>query len=899
MASWHTLSHKTLVHELTTNLSTGLTNSEALQRLKQYGPNKLPQEKGESLLGIFARQFASPLILVLCASSGILFFLRSATDALIILFVLIFNATLGTVHEGRANKTLQALKNFIQTTAQVLRENRINSITDDTLVPGDVIILTEGEKVPADARIIESHGLRVNESSLTGESIAVDKEDRPLKNLHADVSDQINMIFKGTTIVNGNGRAVVVKTGLQTEIGKIGKSISSIKSDIPLQKELASLSRGILIGAAVIGAALLVLGLFSGMQLVEIATIIVTLSVSIIPEGLPIVITLVLANGVWRMARRHALVKKLQAVEALGQTQVIAVDKTGTLTKNEMVIRSLYVNDTWFNVSGTGYDSRGEITTNDNVPCDPRSDDGIRTINRIATLTSNATLALDEKSHEWVVRGDPTEAAIVVLSEKIGIQKKYLEKEVPRIAELPFHYKEKYHATLHHGKNHYFINVAGAPEMILSHSQSIYRKKKIVPLTGTQRSEIDTQIRSASSAGLRVICFGFFQAPGNSLSLLEPSHITQLTFVGFYCLEDSLRQEVPASVAQAQNAGVRVVMLTGDHKTTAQAIATQAGIYHEGDRILTGDDIESMTLEELARALSTTTVCARVTPEHKLTIIQGYKARGEIVAMTGDGVNDAPALVAADLGIGMGKSGTDVAKEASDIVLLDDNFASIVAAIEEGRAIYKTTRRVILFLFGTNIGEIVLITSSFFVGVPLPLLPAQIIWLNLVTDSFLDVSLGMEPKEKGLLSGSFTRGRHLVDHSLIPRMMAMSLPPAIGALILFSLTFQNDIARAGTLVLVTIASAQWFNAWNCRSDTQSLFQQNPFSNPYLVGALGIVVSLQLAALYVPFLQAILHTVPLGLGDWLISLGIASSVIVVEEIRKLFARIRMKQLYHSI
>ena len=896
MASWHTLSLKIIERELDTNLSTGLTNSESLQRLTQYGPNKLPEERGESLLGIFARQFANPLILVLCASSGILFFLDHVTDAFIILFVLIFNAALGTVHEGRANRTLQALKNFIQTTAQVFRENRIDIISDNTLVPGDVIVLTEGEKVPADARIIESHGLRVNESSLTGESVAVDKEDRPLKNIHASVSDQINMVFKGTTIVSGNGRAVVVKTGSQTEIGKIGKSISSIKSDIPLQKELMSLSRGILIGAAGIGVVLLVLGLLSGMSFVEIATIIVTLSVSIIPEGLPIVITLVLANGVWRMARRRALIKKLQAVEALGQTQVIAVDKTGTLTKNEMVVRSLYVSDTWFNVSGTGYDPRGKITTTDGAPCDPRSDDGIRTINRIATLTSNATLALDEKSHEWVVRGDPTEAAIVVLSEKIGIQREGLEKEVPRIAELPFHYKEKYHATLHHGKGHYFINVAGAPEMILSRSQSIYENKKSVPLTAPKRAALENQMQSASSAGLHVICFGFFRAPGNSLSLLEPSHITQLTFVGFYCLQDSLREEVPVSVAQAQNAGVRVVMLTGDHKTTAQAIATQAGIYREGDRILTGDDIESMTIEELARALDTTTVCARVTPEHKLTIIQGYKARGEIVAMTGDGVNDAPALVAADLGIGMGKSGTDVAKEASDIILLDDNFASIVAAIEEGRAIYKTTRRVILFLFGTNIGEIILITSSFFVGVPLPLLPAQIIWLNLVTDSFLDVSLGMEPKEKGLLSGSFTRGKNLVDRSMIPRMMAMSLPPAAGALILFSLTFQDDIARAGTLVLVTISVAQWFNAWNCRSDTQSLFRQNPFSNLYLVGALGVVVALQLAALYMPFLQTILHTVPLTLSDWLICLCIASSVIVVEELRKLFTRI---QMHHAV
>ncbi|MBI4600296.1 HAD-IC family P-type ATPase [Candidatus Uhrbacteria bacterium] len=895
MASWHTLSQKLLCQELETNLSSGLSSREAERRLRTYGVNALPEEKTEPLFMIFARQFASPLILVLFASAAVLFFLNHAGDAVIIFFVLLFNASIGTIHEGRSNQALRALKNFVRTTAQVLRDGRVDIVADTNLVPGDVILLTEGERVPADARIIESNGLRADESSLTGESIPVDKEDRPLKKIRASLPEQINMVFKGTTIVGGGGRAIVVKTGRSTEIGKVGTSISGLKGEIPLQKELGSLSRAILIGAAGIGALLLVLGLSSGMSPVEIFTVIVTLSVSVIPEGLPIVITLVLANGVWRMARRNALVKKLQAVETLGQAQVIAVDKTGTLTKNEMIVRSFFVNDAWFDISGTGYEPSGTLNRRDGSSVDPSADDGIRTLNRIAALTSNASVALDEKTNAWTVRGDPTEAAIAVLAKKIGLPREALEHGTPRVAELPFHYKEKYHATLHHGNNRYFINVAGAPEMILDRSQSIYEHKKIAALTDAKREHIEEEMRRASQQGLRVICFAFFQAPGNPLTLLEPTHITNLTFVGFYCLEDSLREEVHESVATAQSAGIRVVMLTGDHKTTAEAIATQAGIYHEGDRILTGDDIEGMTADELARALEKTTVFSRVTPDHKLKIIQGYKARNEIVAMTGDGVNDAPALVAADLGIGMGKIGTDVAKEASDIILLDDNFASIVSAVEEGRAIYRTTRKVILFLLGTNIGEIALIASSFFVDIPLPLLPAQIIWLNLVTDSFLDVSLGMEPKERGLLSGAFTRGRSLIDRSMIPRMMTMSLPAAAGALILFSLTFQDDIARAGTLTLTTIAIAQWFNAWNCRSERTSLFRANPFSNRYLVGALGIVGALQLAAVYAPPLQAVLHTVPLTAGDWLVCIGVASSVIVAEELRKLFSQIKIHHL----
>ncbi len=898
MASWHTLSHKALEQELATDSITGLSLEEVERRLKTYGKNTLPEEKGDGILSLFFRQFASPLILVLLVSGGILYFLNDTVDAVIVLFVLVFNAALGTLHEGRAQHTLRTLKNFITTNARVLRQDREYIISDTELVPGDVLLIGEGEKIPADARLIQSNGLRVDESSLTGESVPVDKEDRALKDIHVSLPEQINMLFKGTIAVGGNGRAIVVKTGQSTEIGKLSTQLVTLKNEIPLQKELGHLSRLILIAACVVSVAIFILGLLAGQNIIDMIAVVVTLSVSIIPEGLPIVITLVLANGVWRMARRNALIKKLQAVETLGQADVIAVDKTGTLTRNEMVVRNIYVDDDFFDVSGTGYTPEGAITKN-SEDIQPKTNDGLRTINRVATLTANASLAFNEEKSIWTVHGDPTEAAILVAAKKIGLPKEDIERDVPRVSEIPFHYKEKYHATLHHGHGRYFINVAGAPEVILNASTTLYSHRSVVPLTLEKRKEIEERIRVAAEQGLRVICFAFVQANGTALSLLERSHITGLTFVGFYCFQDSLRPEVYAAVNAAQRAGIRIAMLTGDQVATARAIAVQAGIYLEGHRVLTGDDVECMTVEELSRALETTTVFARVTPEHKLKIIQGYKARNEIVAMTGDGVNDAPALVAADLGIGMGKIGTDVAKEASDIILLDDNFASIIAAVEEGRSIYHTTRKVILFLFGTNLSEVMLIAGAFLVGLPLPLLPAQIIWLNLVTDSFLDVSLGMEPKEKGILSRVSSKKHRLVDKHMMFRMILMSVPTAIGSCILFALTFSSDIEKAWTLTLTTVAVAQWFNAWNCRSDTRSIFQQNPFSNLYLVGAFFIVITLQLAALYTPFLQNILHTVPLTSTDWLICIGIALPVVVVEELRKLVVRINSRATARSL
>ena len=864
----------------------GLAREEIPRRLKEYGINKLPEGKADNLVVIFLRQFQSPLIYILLAAAGIVFVMGEITDGSIIFAVLLFNAVVGTIQEGKAQNTLLALKKFVETKATVLREGKEIIVPDSEVAPGDIIILQEGEKAPADARIIAAANLKIDEAALTGESEPVRKITDTLDKVDLPTAEQKNMIFKGTHILAGNGKAIVVATGVETVIGKISKEIAAIDTEIPLKTNIRYLSRLIIITVAGISALLFLLGIILGKPVKEMFATVVSLSVSIIPEGLPIVMTLVLATGVWRMSKRNALVKKLQAVEALGQARVIAVDKTGTITKNEMVIQKVYVDGKFFEVGGIGYEPKGEIKRENNV-IDPLNHPELLFAGKIAAFCANARVLFSEEEKIWRVAGDPTEAAMLVLAQKLGFHKDDLERESPMVSEIPFDYKLKYHATIHKTAGQKFLTVVGAPEVILGLSKKIWRNGKSYSLSDKEKRELESIFLSMSQEGLRVVALAV--AFGEQEALI-PEEINSLTFAGFFGMKDALRPEVAEAMQKAVSAGIRVVMITGDHKLTAQAIAKEAGIYQDGDNILTGQDIDAFSDVELSEKLAKTSVFARVTPEHKLRIINAYKARGEIVAMTGDGVNDAPSLVAADLGVAMGKIGTEVAKEASDIVLLDDNFGSIVSAVEEGRSIYKTIKKVILYLFSTSWGEALTITSALLLGYPLPLLPAQIIWLNFVTDGFLDVALAMEPKEEGLLRGNFERPKkYLVDKLMTQRMFLMAVPMMIGTLFLFKGYFENDIAKAWTISLTTLAVFQWFNAWNCRHESKSIFQMNPFSNKFLVGATLIIISLQLLAVYNPLMQKFLRTTPLELSEWLVIIPIAASIVFVEEIRKFFYR----------
>jgi len=883
--SWNKEELPVIFETLRTN-EDGMSTDEAIRRLKEDGPNVLLEVKPDGLFFIFLRQFQSPLIYVLIVASSIVFLMGEVSNGSIILAVLLFNAVVGTIQEGRAQNTLRALKKYTETTATVVREGQDRIIPDFEVVLGDILVLNEGEKVPADARILVANGLKMDEASLTGESEPVSKVSETIHTETTFAFEQRNMVFKGTTVVAGNGRVVVVATGQQTVIGNIAKEIAVIDSEMPLKANIRQLSRTIIVVVGVISATLFILGLVAGQNLITIFATVVSLAVSIIPEGLPIVITLVLATGVRRMSKRQVLVKKLQAVEALGQARIIAVDKTGTITKNEMVIREVWTEGKVFTVGGIGYEPTGTIELNGSI-IDAVNHPELLFTGKMAAFCSNAHIVFSEAENRWRVTGDPTEAAIRIFGEKIGFKKDDLERESAFVSEISFDYRLKYHATVYTEEGKNILTVEGAPEAVLALCTQMRRDGQNQPLREKDKEELEAILTEMSNRGLRVVAGAVREHTSSSLS---PESVRDLTFVHFFGMQDILRPEVSEAMTRATSAGIKVVMITGDHWLTARAIAKEAGIWREGDEILTGAEMDSMSDTELAAKLASVSVFARVTPEHKLRIIDAYKKRGEIVAMTGDGVNDAPSLVAADLGVAMGTIGTEVAKEAADIVLLDDNFGSIVSAVEEGRSIYKTIKKVILYLFSTNCGEVLVIMGALLLGYPLPILAAQIIWLNFVTDGFLDVALAMEPKEEGLLFGTFNRpNKYMVDKLMVQRMVLMALPMMVGTLFLFQSYIGTDLGKAWTISLTTLAVFQWFNAWNCRSESKSIFQINFFSNKFLLGATTIVIVLQLLAVYNPVFQKILRTVPLNLSEWLMILSVSVSIVVVEEVRKFLYR----------
>lgn len=894
---WHTQSVEDVFRLLETD-EHGLSGAEVLVRIKKYGENKLPDVKPDSIFRVFLRQFESPLIYVLIAAGVAVLILGEAIDAGVIFAVLIINAIIGSVQEGRAQNTLASLQKFVETKATVLRDGREIIISDSEIVPGDILIVQEGERVPADARIISVRNLRADEASLTGESTPTRKSAETPTWEGLDVAERRNMLFKGTNISVGTGRAIVVETGMNTEIGVIAKEISAISTDVPLKIEIDHLARLIIYVTAVVALLLFIIGIISGKAPAEVFLTVVALSVSVIPEGLPIVLTIVLATGVWRMSKQNALVKKMQAVEALGQINILAVDKTGTLTKNEMVVQKIYTNRKFFDVSGVGYESRGDVIL-EGVRVEVANHQELLIVGKTSSVCANAHVFFNEEDKRWNISGDPTEAAMLVLSQKLGFHKDLLENESPVIAEMPFDYNLKYHAVLNKTGDTSTLSLSGAPEIVLDFCDTVWSDGNSITLDTKMRQQIEDVMIGMSKEGLRVIALATLVGANGLPSAGDPSHAT---FVGFLGMHDALRIEAVSTILLATLAGVRTVMITGDHRITAHSVAVAAGIFHENDKILTGREIDLLSDVQLADAIGNVSVFARVTPEHKLRIIRAFKAAGNTIAMTGDGVNDAPSLTAADLGVSMGVIGTEVAKSASDIVLLDDNMNSIISAIEEGRSIYKTIKRVILYLFSTGAGEVLTIAGAIIMGYMVPILPAQIIWLNFVTDGFLDVSLAMEPKEKGLLLEPRSKySRRLVDRLMVTRIIIMASVMAIGTLYLFGDYAYGDPTKAWTMSLTLLAVFQWLNALNCRSHKLSIFQMNPFSNLYLIGALTIVVLLQMFALYTSFGQKILHTTPLSLSEWSAIFLIASSIIVAEEIRKFLYRLHnaVPQKYEAL
>lgn len=856
----------------------GLTENEVLRRRDHFGTNELPRPKQESYFVIFARQFASPLIYLLFAAAAVVIAMGEYIDGTIIAIVLLLNAIIGCIQEGRAVKTLASLTRLITTKATAIRDGQETILADAELVPGDIVVLREGEKVPADCRILEQASLKVNESAITGESVSVEKNSesitaggRPLP-----LPDQRNMLFCGTLITSGNAKAVVVATGIMTVMGSISGSIQHIQREIPLQKQIRHLANILILVVLFCSAVLFLAGLLRGMEVREIFGTVVSLAVSIIPEGLPIAVTLILASGVWRMSKRNALVKKLQAIEALGQVDVIAVDKTGTLTQNEMTVTGVYIEKKFYTFSGSGYEEVGEAFL-DNIAVTPSEHPELLTAGRVFALCGAARISKDAETGAIIIAGDPTDAALVIAAKKLGFVRDELIAQHPLVEELPFDYRRKFHATVHQiGKQH-FLSAVGAAESILDLCDT--PNKKSILLKASNQSK----------KGLRVLAYAY----SSKAKPATTGKLPKLTFGGLIFMIDPLQAEVPEAVAALQSAGIRIAMLTGDNAVTAKAIAEAAGIYTDGSKVLTSSELYKLSKSELTAHLHNTSVFARVTPEDKLHLIESYSRARLTAAMTGDGVNDAPALLAADIGMAMGKKGTEVAKEAADIILMDDNFTTIVAAVEEGRSIYLTIKKVLLYLFSTSIGELLAVSVSVFLGLPLPVIAVQIIWLNFVTDGFLTVALGMESKESDLLSRPLKKpGRFLLAGNDLVRMIFMGTVMAAATLYVF-MNHPGELVYKQTLALTLLAVIQWLNAWNCRSE-KSIFFSKPWRNPWLIVATATVALLQILAVYWEPFQTILKTTSLTTRDWQTVLLFSLTIIAADELYKLIRFIFKKR-----
>ena len=886
---WHNLSPDEALRVLNSRRS-GLPQTEAAARLSQYGPNELKGRKKTPPILVFLRQFLSPLIYVLLIAVLVSVIVEHFIDASVIMGVLLLNAVIGFIQETRAEKAMEALIQMAAPKARVRRDGSVKEIPVRGVVPGDILLLETGDKVPADARLIEVSNLKVNEAPLTGESVAVDKHTQVFSE-EVPVAERKNLVYLGTVVSYGRATALVVRTGMSTEIGKIATAIQDIKPEkTPLQKSVSKLSQYIIVLFVGILGLLVVIGVLRGLGWLEMFLLAVAAAVSAIPEGLPAVVTVVLAMGMRMMARRNAIIRKLAAVETLGSAAVICSDKTGTLTLNEMTVQRVYVDGQWIEVTGKGYEPWGKLRRHGQV-VNLGSESALTLHLRIGALCNDALLTCE---HEFCsIYGDPTEGALVVVAAKAGMDKERLEKTFPRLDEIPFQSEKQYMATLHSRDGGRVVYVKGAAERVLSLSKYVLKGNGIVPLTEDDAQAIMQANNDMAREAMRVIATAYLDLPSEFEELRDEDIRDNLVFVGLAGMADPPREEAKEAIKLCKQAGIKVVMITGDHKVTAESIAHQLDL--PPGRAVTGAELQKMSEEELSQQVEDISVFARIEPLHKLRIVNAFKSHGHVVAMTGDGVNDAPALKAASIGIAMGITGTDVAREASDMILADDNFASVVAAVEEGRAIFNRLRNVIFFLLSTNLGELLaLIITIFFVG-KAPLLAVQIIWVNLVTDTAVAIPLGLEPKFGDELKQA---PRHpkvgLVFPGLLLRIGFMAELMGVGVFLIFNwaqLQPGATLEEARTIAFCSLVAFEWFRAFNARSDEHTIFRLGVFRNRWLVMSISVAILLQLAVVYVPFLQVAFSTVPIGINGWAIAILAGGSLFVIEETRKvLFPRL---------
>ncbi|MEE8185903.1 MAG: HAD-IC family P-type ATPase [Thermodesulfobacteriota bacterium] len=882
--NWYQLEIKEVFHKLKTE-EDGLSSDEVTERLEKYGPNKLVEEEKISRLRILLLQFKSPLIYILLIASVVTTLLHEYIDTGVILAVVILNAIIGCFQEYKAEESVRALKKMLVPQARVIRDGKEKEIKSEELVPGDIVLLTSGVRVPADIRLIRTIEQKIDEAMLTGESLPAEKVTHVLREKNLIPGDQKNMAFMGTMVVSGRAKGIVVDTGVKTALGQIAKEVKEVEvAKSPLQEKLERFARFIGLIVSIFTAIIFFIGIAIGKEASEMFIIAVATAVSAIPEGLPVAVTIAMSIGVNRMASRNAIIRKLTAVETLGSTTVIGSDKTGTLTKNEMTVRLIYDGEHIYEVTGSGYEPKGEILA-EGGHIDIERSKNLQMVLRIGMLCNESNIY--EEEGQYKVDGDPTEGALIVSAMKAGLNPEDEKEKYPQIGIVPFESEKGFMATLHRhgGKNIVFVK--GAPERVLDMCTDCLINDEF-----KTKDILNTAHRFAKE-GMRVLAIAYKEIPTDIDELTHKDIEGTLTWAGLQGMIDPARPEAVEAIEGCKRAGIRVIMITGDHPITAMAIAKPLGIEGE-ENVLTGKELEAMSDEVLFKKVRDVSVYARVSPEHKLRIVQQLLKNGEVVAVTGDGVNDAPALKAANIGIAMGRTGSDVAKEASDAVLSDDNFASIFAAVDEGRVVYDNIRKVVLFLISCGFGELLAIIGAIAMGFPIPYIAAQILWLNLVTNGLQDVALAFEPGEKGILDRPPRRpGEKMFSGLLIHRTILMGFILAAGTLYTFidALNDGASIERARTIALTTMVFFQFYQAFNCRSERVSVFKMSLLSNPFLFFSIVAAFFAQLAVLYVPTLQYIFRTVPLAIHEW-IEIGVVTfTIVIVVEIDKYIRRRR--------
>ncbi|MEH1998086.1 MAG: cation-translocating P-type ATPase [Nostoc sp.] len=940
-AVWHSLEVDKALDLLDSNANTGLTPQEIQQRLQKYGPNELQETAGRSTWEILLDQFKNIMLLMLIGValiSGFLDLMRLQSghlkpgevpfkDTIAILAIVILNGILGYVQESRAEKALAALKKMTSPIVRVIRDTRQVEIAAKELVPGDVMLLEAGMQIAADGRLIEQSNLQVRESALTGEAEAVNKQASLQLPAETDLGDRLNVVYQGTEVVQGRAKVLVTNIGMTTELGKIATMLQAVESEpTPLQQRMTQLGNVLVTGSLILVAIVVVGGVikdggFKNIQ--ELLEVSLSMAVAVVPEGLPAVITVTLALGTQRMVRQNALIRKLPAVETLGSVTTICSDKTGTLTQNKMVVQSVYTNNKTFRVTGEGYAPTGDFQLNGEKISLEESPE-ISALSVACALCNDSVL--QKEQGEWAILGDPTEGALLTLAAKAGIEKDQWNSKLPRVGEFPFSSERKRMsvifqvqkvATLEAASRGvdpaiasllqsepYLMFTKGSPELILARSTQIHLGNDTAPLTEQQRQKILAENDQMASKGLRVLGFAY-----KPLAQIPPERSDEtseqgLVWLGLVGMLDAPRPEVRLAVQECRDAGIRPVMITGDHQLTARAIATDLGIAQEGDRVLTGQELQRMSDQELEENVDLVSIYARVSPEHKLRIVQALQRRGRFVAMTGDGVNDAPALKQADIGIAMGITGTDVSKEASDMVLLDDNFATIVSATKEGRVVYTNIRRFIKYILGSNIGEVLTIAAAPLIGLGgVPLTPLQILWMNLVTDGLPALALAVEPPEPDVMQRPpFSPRESIFARGLGSYMIRIGIIFAIITIALMwwayqhthAPEYQGDRDTWKTMVFTTLCIAQMGHAIAIRSNNRLTIEMNPFSNIFVLAAVVVTTILQLMLVYVPPLRDFFGTHYLNMQELGVCIGFSALMFVWIEAEKIFLRIMGKK-----